>query len=740
LALAVTAALSVVFSTAALAQEAEGSDVVQTFQKGVTLYKTGEFTAAREAFEDVLARQPGMQAALRMRDAADLAELAEMVGNEEVGPQVRELLMLLRRAGEERKRTVENVEEILADFQSPEAVAYRRGAVMLTGHGPHAVPHVVGLLALEKPEDQRTVARAVSLLSNLHRDACLPLVRALRNADDSLLRVRVAGVLAQIGDERAIPALLATAGDAAAPADLREAARQAVATIAEETQDPGTPAEAYALLADAYTCERTGLVGYTYGLTADIWQWNPEGEDLPGRIVCEEVPNYLYYQRMATETALEGLAAAPDDAGLQALLAASLSRQTALCDYFASGDVDLTGAPTDEATRQDAAERLAEFQAEVPVALRMLKAPVLAEALKKTIAANDGAAALLLVRTLGDKLAASGPASLCPAGAEALSAALASGDKDVRYNATVVVVAASPDAEQVEPGDVIDVMGAALQAAAERTALVAMDNFQLRNKLATVLRGEGLATSEAGAMVPQIQAVLALEPAVDVVFLSANVDAGRFASLLQTLRADVRTKGAPLYVVCDPGADSADLTKVEGLAGILSPDDLRQAKLAPIADQVKAESRSAFTEEEATLVLRAAKALAGVDPLNTAYPLLEAQPALVMALAGYGDEVTAAGICALSRFGDAGCLDGLAAVVAGQGALELKVAAARALAAVLSRSEEAAPADIVDVLMGALQSDEQCLREAAAEALGQAGLPADTLLSVLRTQGLGLAE
>ena len=738
MALAVTAALCVVLSTAARADEVQDQAILQTFQKGITLYQTGDYGGAKAAFDKVLAMEPGMEAALKMRDMAELGEFFEMTGTEQVAPEAHKLLDLLKRAGQERKRDVQDPDQLLEAFQAADLPSYGKARVDLAGHGPYAVPYVVGLLALDEPDGQRVVARAVSLLARLHPDACLPLARVLRNADNGLLKVRVAAVLGQIGEPRAVPALLATLADDASPSNLKDAAAEAVEAIAGvPVAELGTPAVEYAKLASAYFAGDKGMVGYTYGLSADIWQWDAAGADLAGRVVCEQVPAYLYYQRMATETALEGLAAAPGDADLQALLAASLARQLALCEYFATSDVSLAGVALDEATRQDAADRAAEFEAQVPVAVRMLGAPVMAQALEMTLEAYDGSASLFQVKTLGDKLAASGPASLCPASAEALVAALDSGDKDVRYNAAVALVSAAPTGELAPPDGVVSVLSAALQAAAERTALIVMDNFQMLNKLAGLLRDEGMATSECGVIVPQIEAVLALEPAVDVVFLSANVEAARFAGVLALLQGDARTKGAQLYVVLDPAGKPADVSAYEGIAAILSPDDIRTAKVAPIAAGVMAESRSAFTDEEGALVLKAARALCAVDPNNTSYPLAGVESALVKALSGYGDEVTAAAICALSRFGGDGCLKGLSAVVAGEGALELKVAAARAVAAVLSRSEQAAPAGTVETLKAALKTEEQVLREAAAEALSKAGLEDGELLSLLRTEGLG---
>ena len=78
----------------------------------------------------------------------------------------------------------------------------------------------------------------------------------------------------------------------------------------------GTPASQYLELGKAYFAEDMRRVGFTFGMTANIWQWDDGAADLAQKVVCEQVPNYLYYQRMASEVALAGLAIDPGNADL----------------------------------------------------------------------------------------------------------------------------------------------------------------------------------------------------------------------------------------------------------------------------------------------------------------------------------------------------------------------------------------------------------------------------------------
>jgi hypothetical protein len=739
IALAAAVALSLGVAGTVSAAEGQEQQILDAFQKGITLYETGDYAAAREAFDQLLLMEPGMKTALKMRDMAELGQFFKMKENEELREEAERILDLLTRAGRQRKRQVADADKLLADFQSPDIEVYGRARIELLGHGPYAVPYVVHLLTLDAEEDQTTVARAMSLLAELHADACLPLIGVLNGTDNALLRSRVANVLGQIGDPRAVPALLAALADEAATADVRDAAEDAIMSITGKAPDElGSAAQEYAALAAAYLFEDKATVGYTYALSADIWDWDPAGADLAARVVYEEVPVYLNYQRMATEVALDGLASAPGNAELQALLGASLVRQLALCEFFSSADVRLGGKEVTEEINQDAAARADELGVQVPVVLHMLDTSVAADALTLALEAGDGPASLYLVKAIGSKLAAAGPDALQADVADAVVAALESGDKDVRYNAGILLVASDPSAGLAPAEGVMKVMSAALKAAADRNALVVMDNFQMRNKLASVLYSLGVATVSNTVLEPRIEWSLSLEPSVDVVFLAGNVEERRFARVMALLTSDPRTKAAPLYVVVDPVADAPKMSDYEGITAVIGPDALREETIRPIVEEkVLAESRSAFTDEEEALVLKAARALEAVNPLATEYPLAMLELSLVKALTGYREEVSAAAVAALAEFGSTAAVGPLAEVAAGDGSVPLRASACRAVAAVLKRTDAAAPEDVVAVLEGLVAGQEQDLREAAAEALSVAGLPDAELVGLLRSEGLG---
>jgi HEAT repeat protein/CheY-like chemotaxis protein len=716
---------------------AQEEQVLEAFKKGIAYYEAAEYDKAKEVLDKVLAAQPGAQVALKMRDLAELRVLIEMKDNQKLGPEADKLLDLMTRAARESVRKVENPEQLVRDFSSSDVKVYLAARIAIIGHGPYAVPYMLPLLVLDQEKNQTVVARAVSALSAMPPDTALPLIEALQGSDEALLKCRIAGVLGQLGDARALPALLAAVSNPKSLEPTKQAATEALVSITKKPVDSlGTADAQYADLARAYVFEDGKRVGFTYGTSSPIWTWRAGTGDLAQRLTYELVPDFLYYQRMGTEVALAGLAAAPGNPDLTALLAASQARQLALCKLFASPDVVVSGKPLPDEVKRDAAARAAKLEASVPALLSLLPDPVLGKAAQTAMEAGDGAAALHAVKALGAKLTAEGPEALDDATLGALVAALDSTDKEVRYNAAIILVNACPAGDRGPADKVMQVLSAALLAATERTALVVADDLQLRNRLVSALREKGLATTEAPVDEGPIQAVLTLQPAVDVVFISANSPEVLFARAFQVLKSDARTRSLPIFVIRDPSQKSGSLEGLTGITKVIMPEHATPTALEPLLQEtVFAKGRGPSTDAEKSMVLKAAQALCGVDPRSTKYNLVrDAEPSLIKALSGYGDEVTGAAIAALARFGSRAALEPLAGVVKGEAASGLKVAACKAVAAGLKRTGGGPSEEVARVLKAALEGKVQDLRLAAAEAISVSGLGAQDMLALVRTE------
>jgi len=561
----------------------------------------------------------------------------------------------------------------------------------------------------------------MSVLADIGRPAAPPLAEALR-AEDKVLRLRVAAVLGQLGDRRAVPDLLALLEGLEGSDPAAQAAAEALRSITgKQASELGPAVARYQALALDYLREDVAAVGHVYGEWQAVWYWDPQGKDLEHRLRYELVPSYLYYQRLAAENALKALNLDPGNTELQAILIASLSRQLCLTSGFSAGYPD-------GELKADAERRAGAFASGVPVACHLCGADAVGKALMHTLELGDGAASLYLVKLLGGKVGReTGEA------AEALLAALDFPGAEVRCRASVEILKASPTGAIGDPAKVMQVFAAALGHAAKRTALLVSNDMQVLNKLAVVVEGQGWQVTKASVDGGAINKALDLRPAVDAVFLSAGAEPKLFKTAYSKLKSDARTAPLPLYVVLDPRNTTLDLSDYEGISAVISPDDLRAAKIEPLLTKAAAVGEIPSEGERAELVLLATQALEAVDPATTRYPLEALEPALCAALTGYGEAVALSAVRNLGRLGSAAALPALERALTREGAsAELKAAVCKAIASVVSRTGESLNPSLVTALGAALEGEVQAVREAAAEALSVSGTPPRRLLEMTR--------
>jgi tetratricopeptide (TPR) repeat protein len=735
----VAAVLAVGLVGTAWAQDTQDDALLAVFQQGITYYETGEYEQARGAFDQVLAAQPTLAMAVKMREVAELGVFFKMMENDMLGPQAEKLLDLMVRAVRQNLRIMEAPEQFVEDLRATEGERYGTAYVTLRSHGPYSVPYLLPLLGEAGTGELALVGRVISLLGGMQKDACLPLIQVLRHTDDALVKGRLAGALAQLADIRAVPALMAMWEDPGELEPVRREVGRAIRAITDaEPETLSSAVDQYISVGQSYLAEDSSRVGYTYGFTGDVWYWVPADTDDAATVLYEEVPDFLYHKDMAENLALEGLEIEPASTELQALLGAALVRQLAVCEQVRLAESPAEEAGEVAAAQHEAAVERADMLADqIPMALRLMSTSTLARALDMALDVEDGAASLYLVKTLADRLAAR-PMAAEPEAMDTLARAIDSRGRHVRYNAAVTLVASCPDGACGDPEKTMAALSATLRAATARTALVVIGDFQTRNTLGELLRDCALQAVEAPVNEGGIQAALSLQPSVDVVFLSANVPDLLFGRVLEMVQEDPRTRGVPVYAVIGPGDEVADVVHREGIAAVLPVDDLRPVKIQPIADAVLARSLSAFTDEEEALVLKAVQAVQAVDPEATAYDLPMLEPALVMALTGYGEDVTRGAIGALVPFGSPEVLPHLGKIVAGDASTEVKVAACKAIVAVVTRTQAAVPPDTVAAVKNALVAEDAALQQAGAEALSVAGLEAGELVGLIRTAALDL--
>ena len=724
IALVLAMASMVCLAGGAAAQEGSGNDAMALFKKGITHYKSGEFAEAKDAFDQMLALNPDRALALAMRDHAELGLFLKMAEREELAPQARKIATLLLKASREGKRDIaDKIDKLLEDLQSEEVIVQGAARVTLKSHGPFAVPYLTPFLLEDDPAKQSVVGMTVSLLASMHRDASLPLVEFMVATDVPLAKTRAAAALRFLRDIRSLPGLMGVWQDKELGEVTRRAAADTIQAISGKTPgELGSAVQQYAVLGDDYFREDGERVGFTYGFDGAIWTWDADTK----KVVYRLVPNYLYYQTMALETAKEGLVGAPGNVPLQELAMASLARLQAHCDYVASDEALLGGKPVADDVKTDAAERAAGFAERIPVLSALLEPSVIGDALEKTLDVGDADAAVVLLDALDAKLAGTAPVAPDAATIESLMAALNTPDKNVRYRAAITFVKTCPHGDAGNPDPIVSVIGKVVRAASARNALVIMDHLQHRNSVVAMLKSLGIGSVEAGMHKGQVAEALAIQPSVDVILVSVNTQQNFMDAVMAFLKEDFRTKGLPMHAVLDPQDEAVQLAGVP----VTGLPNLTAEKLGVALGDVLVESKSPLTEEEAALVLTAAQGVSKVRVETTKYPVELLEASFISALSIGNEEVSTAVIDCLGDFGTFGSVAPLSGIVAGDGSIALKVAACDGIAAILKRTQKSARDDVVAVLKNALAVSDVGLRSAAAGALSVAGLSDAELLAL----------
>lgn len=710
-------ALGVAMGLAVLGAGARPAAADQTasdlFAQGMRDFQNGKYAEAGQAFQTVMAMKPGSKEARKMFDLADLSLLMKMHEVDELADAASLLMKLRRAALQQGMRDVVDVDKILDDYRRGDLTAYLNARAAVLGHGPYAVPYMLELLAAKGKGHEVGLTRAVATLAEMRHDICMPLLASL-DTDDDLLRIRLCSLLGQVGDRRAVPRLLALAQDVRASEPVAKEAAQAIRSITDSAPEQmGAAPQQYEKLMALYMQEDATAVGYTFGDSTEIWLWDQNAPAGQPKLTYELVPGYLYYQRQGTQLALQALALDPANETVQGMLLTLLVRQLKLVSAAAEGGMGV------EATAE-ANYRMAKLASDVPVACRIYSADVVGRAIENAVDLGDGTSALYLVRQIADKVGADEGVA-----ARALEKALKMTDKDVRYYTAVAIMKLSPAGELGDPRRVVRVMAATLRYTTARTALLVFNNLQLRNRLAAVLRELGLGTVEGNMSAGTIEKVLAVEPAIDVMFVDGNVPGAGMKDVMTKLAEDSRTRAVPLYVIVDPRRDAADLAGYGAITAVMSPDHVRTVELESVVKPAFAKRPSPFAVARGELVLLAAQTLLGVDPATTKYPLGILEPSLASALDGYGLPVQMATVANLTRFGTEVSVAALTRAVVADQTPELTSAACYALAAIAGRCGKPLPDSTMQALREPLVSEVETVRQAAAEALSAGGLSAE---------------
>lgn len=329
------------------------------------------------------------------------------------------------------------------------------------------------------------------------------------------------------------------------------------------------------------------------------------------------------------------------------------------------------------------------------------------------------------------------PADSC-ASCSAVRRALDFGDAVVRYEAALTLIKAGPGGEFGETDKTMKIVSTMLAATSTKTALLILDDLQVRNKLSSELRKLNVNTVESTADIGRISNTLLLQPAVDIVFLTANLPPSMFDPILTDLKRDGRTKNLPIVLILDKDAAKdgqvVDTTRQEGVARVLTSDVLvgKYLEKTIVSTYLSEKPKSEVAKANEKYIVKACEVIVKVDPINTKYELAKyLESPLIKAVRGHSDEVKLLAIEALARFGTEDSLLPLRTVISSDDAGPVRGAALKAFGRICCRAHHKMTEAELKAVRECLNDKGADVRMAAGEALGLMGIDGAQYLGVV---------
>ncbi|MCS6970820.1 MAG: hypothetical protein N3B15_01820 [Planctomycetota bacterium] len=746
------------------------ADQVRSYlAEGVKQYRAGRYREAALAFRTALALEPDNKDAYEFYLACGDALILQMQEQDPLAEPLKELLRRARIYQKQLRRDPAYIRILIGKLEQSEEeqIAAMRE---LTAVGPWAVPELVWALTDNPQERRRSQCRLV--LTRMGARAVLPLTAAL-SSDDQRQIGSVSLILGDIGDPRALPALLRVRlREGLAPVTM-QAIDRAIEKIVQRAQLPEVPTLSEAHIAEALRYFRGGPEIRDEMIAAErlLWRWDPQAEGA-ARLAWTRAPSYAWNELMAEDLLFAGMAVEPGEAGFLPVLTAVYAGELADIVERSLLAQERTLAP---ASGEDALERLsarATALAELQQRLRMSGAENLCRALQQALASERHDAALVLMRVLAERELVHGK-PLFPAANEPLSpakpgtvliTALEHPDKLIRYQAAITLASLDPDAF---PGaeKVVPLLAEALGAWGMRVVLVVDPDPRSRNAARAALTSKGFVAITAADGFEALNR-LASGPLKDAIIVAGDLKTAvkdhngaeldvpqqNAAGLIDMLGADPRAAGVPIFVALPEQPEQADKVRAEFVARrpaskfVGRPYDaveLRDAIDAALKDAPPPHAQQAVAED---IALRAALALQQPDPRRTPLDLGGAVAALVETLPARSNAIRSAALRALARIaaGPAGeaaraHIARITEIYQAQDAeLESDPALRAAFVFAIGRIDPTSRA-AVDILKKAMQHSDAGVRAAASGGFGAAaGVPVELYAEFQEHQRYGI--
>lgn len=657
-------------------------------QEAVTLLRLNKQEDAVAKLQDLLSSDPSNEEAHEMYTSVSQDEwFLLMTTNGEVQKIARSILDRAKTARSERSRDEAQIAS-LVDAATDSSVDYseRQAAVnkLIGDHGEFAVPALLVKLGdADSPESQ---VLAVSVCSQLHAVAVLPLIVALHSSNDLAVQ-NAAAALNQIGDPRALPMMKHLADDA----------RANIASIAQMfCRKMGGGGGALAMMLAQSQDYLKGNVP-AGGFSDVVWTLTND------QLVATDVPAVLYAAELAKSVAADAVRIAPESVEARgALAAANLAQANLIQTSIAAGDDSVSGMESVADELQVAAVAAGED------AMRVALATGVAEGL--TPVAVGAIDAMVESEELNDEQK------------QSMVEALASTDKRVRFAAADALVRGTRGAAVPRLAAVVAALGDAVtEEKIDTIHVIAPDSVKGEVAVANATRG-GVYMSDATAL--DAMGSLLSNPSTDVVVINEILPDRLPEDVMGILAKDGRF-GHTKFVIITKDEDAASERfgdEVSYLAAPISAETL-QGAVADALDGVE-DADGAKREEYATMASKALLSLAAREAdIGAAVERLALQ-------LNRSDAVSVPAAAAIGIAGSERQLPALLAALEGSSDA-LKKASATAIGNILGQMSTC-PDSAAMGLMAAMEAATDVeLRMALAAAFGKAKITAQQKLQLI---------
>ena len=674
--------LGLVLATACLAAPGltlpQSSEVSAAFREGVEALRQGDDTTALDAFQRVLALDPSRE------DAYDLWQSTEhemwlkiMVKGGDFELVAKRLSSLARLGREERRNDPDAIRGLIDTALGDDVIERRRAVLQLSSqHGEFAVPMLLPYLADSSDDDRRVLA--MQALSKMSTVVVPPLLEAL-SSDDAYLRRNVALVLGYIGDPRAGGWLAYMA-----QTDSDGSARSAAAEAAKNCGGTGNAVELLLQNGEDYHFRRGNVLGDADYSTV-VWNWSE------GQLASRETPRFLYGTEMSRRSYYRALQAQPGSLEARAGIARSYVDAIARVQATARAGGDV-----------------GEWESSVAyggLALGAAGLDALDLALQWAVGSNDATTGAPLCEILGNNSRTV---------TRGLSAALQSKDGAIRAEAAAAAGTIAYRTGVRANDAVVQGLGAAAGRDVVQVAFVIDANTQRASQLADALTRQGMfvSTWRRGS---RGLSMIRRAPEVDLVLVAESLPDLTAAQVVSEVREDERMANTPVFLISgNPEAADAWGDRISG--AITGSADV-ETVMGALDEGLDGDRALADALAQRSAQTLARLAYAGHTDIG---------PALSSLANAFGrrDEVAVPAMEAVGAGGSTVQIPALVAVVVDGGRSEVaRVAAADAVASILSRQEVQIGPEGVQQLVETATSDPSLgVRVAAVRALGRSAL------------------